>query len=70
MWAGPANLHRGFWLPPSTMSERLLFPALVIAGFLGLGAIGWARYRAPDRLRAEAAAAGFASVDLAIREMG
>jgi hypothetical protein len=49
---------------------RLLFPALVLMGLLGLGALTIARYKAPDRLRASAAAGALAATDLSIREMG
>jgi len=50
--------------------ERVLFPLVVALGLLGLGALAVHQHRAPDRLRAGAAAAGLASTDLSIREMG
>jgi len=50
--------------------ERLLFPLIVAAGLAGLAALGVHQRRAPERLRAGAVAAGLASTDLSIREMG
>jgi hypothetical protein len=50
--------------------ERVLFPLLVALGLAGIGAMVVHEHRAPDRLRARAAAAGLDSADLSIREMG
>jgi hypothetical protein len=52
------------------MSERLIFPALVVAGLLGLGGLALSQRRAPERLRARAAETGMWVTDLAVREMG
>jgi hypothetical protein len=52
------------------MSERFLFPLLVGLGLLGLGGVALHAQGAPSRLRAEAAAAGRATAELSIREMG
>jgi len=50
--------------------ERLLLPFIVAVGLMGLAALGVHQRRAPERLRVGAAAAGLASTDLSIREMG
>ncbi|HEX8909240.1 MAG TPA: hypothetical protein VF805_08540 [Anaeromyxobacteraceae bacterium] len=52
------------------MSERFLFPVLVGLGLLGLGGVALHARGAPARLRVEAAAAGRATAELSIREMG
>lgn len=46
------------------------FQAVVAAGLLGLGAMGWYQATGADRLRARAEAGGLASADLVVREMG
>jgi hypothetical protein len=51
------------------MSERFVFPVLVGLGLLGLGGVALHAQGAPSRLRAEAAA-GRATAELSIREMG
>lgn len=52
------------------MRERLVFPALVGLGLIGLGGLALWQARGPERLRASAAETGMAVADLAIREMG
>lgn len=54
----------------TSMSERFLFPVLVGLGLLGLGGVALHARGAPARLRVEAAAAGRATAELSIREMG
>ena len=46
------------------------FQAVVVAGLLGLVAMGWHQATGGDRLRARARAGGLASAELAVREMG
>lgn len=46
------------------------FQAAVLAGLLGLGAVGFYQATRADRLRARAEAGGLASADLLVREMG
>jgi hypothetical protein len=50
--------------------DRVLFPLLVAAGLAAVGGLAWRSQTAPERLRQSAANGGFASTDLAIREMG
>ncbi len=46
------------------------FQAVVAAGLLGLAGMGWYQATRADRLLARAGAAGLASAEVFVREMG
>jgi hypothetical protein len=50
--------------------ERHVFPAVVLAGMLGVAGLILHEHGAPARLRARAEASGLAATELSIREMG
>ncbi len=52
------------------MLERHLLPAVVALGLLAVAAVAVVQHRAPDRVRAGAAAAGRATTEILVREMG